>query len=120
MGRQFKQEVTISKIDLLSRKIASLAAQRIPDEYISPNKRNLNRKTRLLTNQLTETISDIVEAHHDEIMDYISESLIMSNTLEISYKASVSGEMQLTSERLSAYMRTVLRRWRNVTHQKSK
>ena len=123
MDRQFKQEMTISKIDLLSRKIASLTVSRIPVEYISPNRKNFDRKARLLTNQLAESISDMVEAHHDEIMDYVSESLIVSNTIETSYKSSVlarNGEMQLTPKRLSAYMRTALRRWRNIPYQTSK
>jgi len=123
MGRQFKQEATISKIDLLSRKIASLAAQRIPDEYISPTGKNLNRKTRVLTNQIAEAISNIVEVHHDEITEHLSDSLTRSNTLEVSYRASVlarNGEMQLTPERLSSYMKTVLRKWRNVPYQTSK
>jgi len=123
MGRQFKQEITISKIDLLSRKIASLAISRIPDEYISPDRKNFDRKARRLTNQLAESISDMVEVHHDEIMDYLSDSLIVSNTIEVSYKPLVlvrNGEMQLTPERLSAYMRTALRRWRNVPYQIAK
>ena len=119
MDSPYKPEATISKVTLLSRKIASLAVSRIPTEYISPGGKNLSKKTRVLTNQVAESISDIIDSHHDEVMDYVSESLMRSSTLEITYKASVrnrNGEIELTPERLSSYMRTVLRKWRNIPY----
>ena len=123
MDSPYKPETTISKITLLSRKIASLAVSRVPKEYISPGGDNLTKKTRVLTNQIAEAISDIIDSHHDEVMDYVSESLMRSSTLEITYKASVrscNGEIELTPERLSSYMRTVLRKWRNIPYRVSK
>jgi len=119
MSSQFKSEVPISKVTLLSRKIASLAVGRIPKEHISPGGESSNKKTRVLTNHVSEAIYDIIDAHHDEIMEYIAEALIRSNTLEVTYKAVVlsrNGEIELTVERLSEYMKAVLRKWRNVPY----
>jgi len=75
-----KPEEIINKLDLLSRKLASRMLSRVPRQYILGEKiyseTATNKKIKEKTEELSETIKDILEAHQIEMIEFVSNKLV--------------------------------------------
>ena len=112
-----KPEQRIDKVQLLSRKIASMAVSQFPREYIMGSKeyseKSIEKKIRDHTNMLAEVIQDLIEHHQKETVDFISEILIQNNLFCISYKTGSHRDDLVSPGRLKSYMESKLGEWSN-------
>ena len=110
-----KSEISVSKLELLARKIASRAISLVPKEYIvgdngeSLTDRVMSKKIRILTDTVAENTMDILEGYNEETIDYLSFALIRSNTIRVITR----DDADINQDRLSAHLKKELDDWRN-------
>lgn len=116
MNKGLKKEIVVPKVELLSRKIASIAISRVPREYIAPDGRKVEQRIVAMTDSLSESIIGILESHHEELMDYLALGLMKSDTISVSYKTRIAlnSEIPLETDRLSALLKSILNKWKNI------
>lgn len=112
-----KTEFVITKQQLLSRKIASRLISTLPRENIIGERRYSEKaiESRIdeLTDQLSEVVQNIIDNHHEELIELISRSLIINNLFEVRYSSGkVKGEL-MKEGRLVSFLNGKLAEWKS-------
>jgi len=117
--RAAKKEFSISKIELVARKISSRTVSLIPKEHMTDDKgdrmkdRVLNRKLGLLTDSVSEGVYDILYAYNNEVVEFLAFALVKSNTISVKVTNDSGPKTDINQDRLAAFLKTQLDKWRN-------